>query len=94
MRYEISISVDENKLFGELYGLIENRWNSNPKICGQQVGYIKNSLINGDIREALRAIHAMRSEMFDFDSMLDDVSHVLDNYLNYATSEGIEAGEE
>lgn len=81
MRYNISYSVDEDKLMLELYQIIDNRWTNNPKICGQQVGIIKNNLVGGNIPTALSAIEEMRRSMFDFDAVLDDVSGILRNYL-------------
>lgn len=81
MRFNITFSVDEDKLLTELYHVIDNRWTNNPKIGGQQVGIIKTQIVNNQLEEALGSIDQMRKSMFDFDSLLADVSGIIVSYL-------------
>lgn len=81
MRFNITLSVDEDKLLTELYHIIDSRWANNPKIGGQQVGIIKNQIVNNQLEEALGSIDQMRKSMFDFDSLLADVSGIIVSYL-------------
>jgi hypothetical protein len=82
MRFNITISVDEDNLLTELYSIIDNRWANSPKIGGQQVAIIKNQIVNNHLEEAIASIDQMRKSMFDFDSLLADVSGIILSYQN------------